>query len=117
MISRNHQATARQKRWHAWLADQPCCNCYMHEVSIHHCAGASAKHDGVWIGQDWVLPLCYDCHQGHQGIHGDRQRFGGEPSKEAEKRLFLELVEDAVLFGLPDVPPPDVLDAIEVYHK
>lgn len=124
MISKNHAPTARQRRWHAWLAEQECCNCGSLPVCLHHCAGASAKNEGVWIGQDWVLPLCYECHQGAHGIHADRLRFAGEPRKEAEKHLFAGLVERSLLsidYGIDitiyDVPPTDVVEAIFSYHK
>lgn len=74
MISKNHQATAAQKRFHAALADMGCANCGQgHDTCLHHAVGAAGRHNKLWIGQWWVIPLCWDCHQGPQGRHGDRR--------------------------------------------
>ena len=92
LIHSSKRPTAKQKHWHKWLRNQACCNCG-HLASIHHCAGSSAKHNKVHIGQDWVIPLCYDCHQGDDGIHKSLKAFDTDESrKEIEKQLFVKMI-------------------------
>jgi len=118
-------ATARQKRWHSWLGQQPCCGCGAKEVALHHCVGSSAKHNKVWIGQDWVIPLCYECHQGKGGVHGDMSNLdvGDMTRKEFEKAAF-SLVYIAAFneakagrFSFEDMPDMDAIAAIGDYHR
>lgn len=112
--------TAAQKRWHTWLASQ---GCYigLGPACIHHCAGSTAKHNKVEIGQWWVVPLSYEAHQGTQGIHGDLSIFAGQglgkTRKEIEKAIFGRLVAHYRRQHGEYPCPGDVLQAIERYHR
>lgn len=108
---------AKQKRWHEWLRERGCCNCGQ-PAAIHHAVGSTAKHNKVHIGQDWVLNLCYDCHQGLAGIHNSMEAFRtNESRKEIEKRLFIKMV---AVYEAEFIEPPcgdDVIQAIKSYRK
>ena len=72
--------TSAGKRWMARIAQLPCLLCELigvpssGKVDVHH------VRDGAGAGQrnsDWLtIPLCHDqCHQGPQGLHGDKSRL------------------------------------------
>ena len=108
---------AKQVRWHSWLRDRGCCNCGQ-SAALHHAIGSSGKHNKVHIGQDFVLPLCFDCHQGDDGIHHSMNAFDTDESrKEIEKRLFVELVE--IYINENNYPPcsDGVIAAIVDYRR
>lgn len=52
------------------IAQLPCACCGAHGVHVHHI------REGQGMAQrasDFLtIPLCPDCHQGPQGVHGDR---------------------------------------------
>ena len=112
--------TASQKRWHTWLAEQ---GCYLQlgPACIHHCVGSTGKHNKVAIGQWFCIPLSYEAHQGAGGIHGDLSAFDGhklgERRKEIEKTIFNRLVAVYRRQHGKYPCPPDVLAAIEGYHR
>ena len=95
-MKRGVRPNKAQKRWHHWLAGHGCFLCRT-PAEIHHCAGSSAKHNKVHVGQDFCVPLCASCHRGAEGIHGDRTVFAGrglgESRKEIEKTICLTLAE------------------------
>jgi hypothetical protein len=112
--------TASQKRWHTWLAEQ---GCYLQlgPACIHHCVGSTGRHNKIHIGQWFVIPLSYEAHQGTGGIHGDLSAFDGhnlgERRKEIEKTIFNRLVAVYRRQHGEYPCPPDVLAAIEGYHR
>lgn len=126
MRSAGHTPTAKAKRWMAWVGEQPCINCRA-PACVHHCAGATARHNKVAIGDWWLLPLCHACHQGQNGIHQDRTRFmwmnsgpgvAPHPRKELEKALFHLLLVKAFVFADTDImPSQEITNAIEDYHR
>lgn len=119
MKSKGHTVPAKAKRWMAWVARQRCANCTGIGVHVHHCAGATARHNKVAIGDWWLLPLCPKCHQGDHGIHGDRMRFFGDSltRKQTEKSQFARLLAWAVSDGAClDAPTQHIIDTIEDYH-
>lgn len=91
--------TARQKRWQDWLRDQGCACCGM-PAEIHHCVGSTGKHNKVWIGQDFCLPLCPRHHRHEASIDKNTAQFVleyfGEPRdigrRLMEKQIFAGLV-------------------------
>lgn len=49
---------AEEKRFQAWLKEQPCCVTGKPGPSIvHHCEGATFKHNKVLIGHWFCIPL------------------------------------------------------------
>lgn len=124
MMQGGKKPTKAQQAWHDWQREQGCCNCGASNPAIHHCAGSTAKHNKVHIGQVWVIPLCYDCHHGPGGIHGDLSRFRRDwpttSRKEIEKGLFLLSVEEYRRHGCPEQEPPmsdEAIDAIMSYRR
>ena len=116
------QPNAKQKRWHEWLREQGCsnpvCSCNNYYTAVHHCCGSTGKHNKVHIGQDWVLNLCYDCHQGPDGIHHSCEAFNTDESrKQIEKRLFIKMV--TLYEGEFNEPPCslEVISAIMDYRR
>ena len=95
-VSGTRRPTARQQRWHDWLREQ---GCYLGlgPAAIHHCVGSTARHNKLHIGQDFVIPLSWDAHQGPGGIHGDLSIFHGhglgDTRKGIEKTIFRRMVE------------------------
>lgn len=117
-MKRAKAPTAKQKRWHEWLAQQ---GCYLGIgiANLHHCVGSTAVHNKVWIGQDFVIPLSYEAHQGPHGIHGDLSLFVGlgETRKEIEKSIFARLVAHYRRQHNELPCPADVLAAIQDYRR
>lgn len=131
-MKRGKAPNARQKRWHDAVAQLPCVSCGATPVHIHHCVGSTTKHNKVHIGQDWVIPLCYDCHQGPGGVHGDMSRVrasaprgkmyngdyladGDFGRKRFEKWAFNKVLCD--VFQPNRLLQSYVEDAIKDYHK
>ena len=120
-VSGTKRPTARQKRWHGWLRDQ---GCYLGlgPAAIHHCVGSTARHNKLHIGQDFVIPLSWEAHQGPGGIHGDLSLFHGHglgfSRKEIEKTIFRRMVETYKRQHDGEMPmDADVYVAILEYHK
>lgn len=108
----------KARRWMAWVGQRPCINCVA-PANVHHCAGATARHNKVAIGDWWLLPLCPECHQGDDGIHHSRRRFFGSAvsRKTTEKMMFERLMDWARAdSACVDMPSQQVIDAIEDYH-
>ena len=63
----------RTRKYLDWVASQNCVLCGATGVHCHHI------REGQGMAQrasDYLaIPLCPDCHQGPQGIHGDRSLF------------------------------------------
>jgi len=105
--------TAEQKRFHDWLSYQ---GCFVTSAPacLHHCVGSTAKFNKIHIGQWWVIPLCYEAHQGRHGIHFDLGLFPesyGKKRKEVEKFIFREITTDNKDSRIPE----DVYKAIMEY--
>lgn len=55
-------ANAAEKRFHAYTKESDCICCGNPGPSIvHHCEGATFKHNKVLIGHWFVIPLCLEC--------------------------------------------------------
>ena len=63
----------KNKNYLGWVAQQNCVLCGAVGVHCHHI------REGQGMSQrasDYLaIPLCPDCHQGPQGLHGDRSLF------------------------------------------
>lgn len=148
-VSGTRRPTAHQQRWHDWLREQ---GCYLGlgPAAIHHCVGSTALHEidpdsdiydyrfddnvpdwfDAWdyfmisthIGQDFVIPLSWEAHQGPCGIQGDLSIFAGhglgDTRKEIEKTIFRRMVETYKRQHDGALPmDADVYVAILGYHK
>ena len=67
------------KQYLALIHDLPCVLCK--ERGVEQTTPTQAHHMRHGAGmagrsQDWLaMALCWECHQGPRGIHGDRSRF------------------------------------------
>jgi len=52
------------------VAKLPCATCGCYGVHVHHIRTGVGK--GQRASDFLVLPLCPSCHQGPQGVHGDK---------------------------------------------
>ena len=53
---------AEEKRFHAWVKQQPCCWCGSESGSIvDHVMGSTFRHNKTLIGHWFVLPNCAEC--------------------------------------------------------
>jgi hypothetical protein len=65
---------ADEKRFQGWLKEQPCCVTGVSGPSIvHHCEGATFKHNKVLVGHWFCLPLCQEVDD--VITHGSRKAF------------------------------------------
>lgn len=116
--------TAAQRRWHDWLREQGCACCGA-PAEIHHCVGSTAKHNKIWIGQDFCIPLCPRHHRHEASIDKNTALFVaeyyGEPRdigrRGMEKRIFAGLVAH-YRRAKGELPcSADVLAAIEDWRR
>lgn len=106
--------TASERAWREWVRLQGCAHCGA-PAAIHHAVGSTGRHQGIEIGHWWVIPLCYEAHQGPHGIHGDRAIWGGERRKEIEQRMFMGLAERYSPGG--GAIPAEAIEAIRGYRR
>lgn len=66
-------ANAKEKSFHNWLSYQSCVTCGNSPVIVHHCEGATFKHNKTLIGHWFCLPLCQNCDD--VITHGSRKAF------------------------------------------
>ncbi len=115
--------TAAQDRFHNAMAKQGCVipGCQA-PARLHHCVGASARHNKVSIGQWWLIPLCDEHHQhGDEAVHVSPAKFaalvGLESRKQAEKYLFSVVLTMLAMEGRDGMVPEPVVEAIEGYTR
>ena len=109
---------AAQRRFHNWIKEQ-LCPITGQSASLHHCAGSTARHNKIHIGQWWCIPLSYEAHQGVRGIHGDCSIFPavlGSSRKEIEKSLFEKIAINYVAAG-GEALPQEIISSIMGYHR
>lgn len=59
-----------EKQYLAKVAELPCCLCGDWPVHIHHIRHSQGMSQRA---SNWLaVPLCPSCHQGPQGVHGDK---------------------------------------------
>tara|TARA_R110000822_G_scaffold77084_5_gene185123 strand:+ start:1248 stop:1631 length:384 start_codon:yes stop_codon:yes gene_type:complete len=127
MRSKNQKVTADHKKWRSQVAELGCICCGSEAIQIHHCIGASAKHNKIHIGEWFILPLNPFNHsyidQGRFGLdmlkteagqrYGEDDKVKDMPLHEFEKYLF-----GKVLRMIPDRPfGDDVITAISEWHR
>ena len=65
---------AQEKRFHAFCKGSDCIVCGNPGPSIvHHCEGATFKHNKTLVGHWFVIPLCVTCDD--VITHGSRTKF------------------------------------------
>lgn len=101
--------TAEEKRFMAWVKDQPCIATEHPGPSIvHHCEGSCFKHNKVLIGHWFLLPLCQVADD--VVTNGSRRQFVATFGRQSE--LWAKLIENS-----PIQPPDEVYEAIIDWGK
>lgn len=98
-----------QQDFQNWMRSLGCRVCG-DPPEIHHCAGSTARHNKIEIGQWWAIPLCSYHHRGPDGVHSM-----GKGRKDFEKFHWSELALGYDMGGHGDIPG-DVVQAIRDYH-
>jgi len=109
MQSKGNAPTAVQKRWREAVRAMGSV-ITGDDAVIHHCVGATGSHNKVKIGHWWIIPLT---NEEHLGLH-DGDTFGSDSRKAFEKEAFRDV---CTFVGVDDIPPLDVREAIEGYHR
>lgn len=81
--------TADEKRYHDYLANQPCIACGDRPCTVHHVRYSAGI--GQRSSHYMALSLCDPCHQGPAGIHFDRKVF--EMRWGTEEQLLAKQIE------------------------
>lgn len=82
-------ANAEQKRFMAWVKEQPCVECGGHSVIVDHMYGATFRHNKVRIGNWALLPLCPACDAVKtHGSHNTYKQVFGRTQAEAWSSLI-----------------------------
>lgn len=82
-------ANADEKRFMAWVKEQPCCECGAHGVVVDHMYGSAFIHNKVLVGHWALLPLCFTCDSVKtQGSHNAYQKAFGRTQAEAWSSLI-----------------------------
>lgn len=62
------RADPEERAFHKWLKERDCCACGARGPGdVHHCAGSTARNNGVLIGHWFCLALCRRCHDLRHG--------------------------------------------------
>jgi hypothetical protein len=104
---------ANEKRFMAYTKECACICCGNPGPSIvHHCEGATFKHNKVLVGHWFVIPLCQTCDD--VVTHGSKNAFRDINGSQAG--LWFIHYENSLYACLP--PAPDaVLLAISDWNK
>lgn len=118
MRSKGNEPSAEQKAWMSQLAEYGCVVTRADNPQIHHCLGATAKHNKVAIGHWYLLPLAHQLHDissnRPDNITLHKREF--EWRHGTEKELFSRLIKTFRDNGNP-IPPEEVIEAIKGYHR
>ena len=90
-----------EKRFHAWLKEQPCWVGGNGIVEVHHCKGATFKHNKVLIGHWFCLPLSQSAHSAY---HAGTKAWQAEHGNQAEiwESVYAAYKLDAGVDPCPD---------------
>lgn len=95
-----------EKDFQAWLKEQPCSVTGDHGVQVHHCKGATFKHNKVLIGHWFCLPLSEQAHKEyHAGSKLWIDKYGQQSRYSYELLALYQLTLD--MRGHGDAGPPD----------
>lgn len=87
--------SASGKRHLGRVAELPCALCGAHGVEVHHARTGEAAGMAQKAGDFLTMPLCYACHRGSHGVHGNRAML------HMTKKTELDLANDTLerLYG------------------
>lgn len=104
---------AKEKRFMAWVKEQPCCICGSPGPSIcDHMYGSTKKHNKVLIGMWALLPYCYMCDfvKTHYSRKAHNKKF---------RKTQAEIFTNEFILAMPEnlKPPVDVILAIKDWGR
>lgn len=100
---------ADEKKFQALTKESNCVVCNSPGPSIvHHCMGATYKHNKQLIGHWFVLPLCQSCDD--IVTHGSRRKFKNEFGLQGD---FWKIHYANLVAQLGDICPDDIQLAID----
>lgn len=102
-----------EKKFMAWCKQRPCIISGAWGVVVHHCEGATFKHNKVLIGHWFVIPLCLEWDD--VVTHGSRKRLrelSGHPQS-----YYWKLAHDDYMRETGLSAPQEVIDAIEDWDR
>ena len=104
-------ANADEKRFMAWVKQQPCIQCGASGVIVDHMYGSAFIHNKVLIGHWALLPLCQDCDAVKtNGSHSAyREKF-----KESQAYSWVRLI---TTYHEGDLIPDDVFHSIVDWNR
>jgi len=95
-----------EKNFQEWLKDKACCVTNDHGVQVHHCKGATFKHNKVLVGHWYCIPLTPEMHNKY---HSGSKSFQIEHGHQSE--LWIDMVHLYELEG--NTIPIDIICTIE----
>lgn len=98
-------ANAAEKRFMAWVKEQPCCICGSYPCNVDHVMGSTYRHNRVLIGMWFLLPLCLEHDQ--EKTQGSRKAF-----REAHGLMADKWVELVNRYPHKNEIPVEVIEAI-----
>jgi len=102
---------ALEKDFQGWLKQRPCIITGRGPVEVHHCKGATFRHNKTLIGHAFCIPLHHDTHmEYHAGTKAWRETYGPQS-------LYFERVHDDWFSATGNRFPDDVLEAIRDYAR
>lgn len=121
------QPTAEQKRFWSAMVELGCCIYPDTPAEIQHCVGSTTKHNKINIGNWFIIPLCPAVHRLAQRNFTNglilaylREQGACDPDDslmDAQKKLFVDCVMKLRARGCEDLPPAEVMQAIQDYHR
>ena len=81
--------TAEGRKHMSRVASLPCVCCGYWPVSVHHCI--SGRYGSRKAPDTETIPLCFNHHQGPEGIHTDKSAWEAKYGKDHE---YLDSVKD-----------------------
>lgn len=102
-----------EKDFQAWLKRQTCCVTGEYGVQVHHCKGATFKHNKTLIGHWFCIPLSEEVHtEYHSGSKSWRDKYG------YQSELWADCYASYLNFiGEPFGDNTDYFDAIMDYGR
>lgn len=112
MHSKGNAPTAEQKRWREDVRALGCIITGVVVCEIHHCRGATFKHNKVPIGHWFILPLHPELHRtGQLNVTDHKHRW--EEVYGTQVELFMQVVQRYEQQHDRAAPvPPEVISAI-----
>ena len=115
MQSKNNKPTAHAKRWQQAVRNAGCVITGNSQVQVHHCGGASLRHNKTRIGHYAVLALSPELHDvgSNHPLNVTHHKKAFHAKYGTNAQLFKRTMQLVSENSNADVlPPQDVINAI-----